>query len=125
MGFLNETLHRVLSLGVKERSRYPNVPNVLLKDWSSFHWSEFVSKHQFGGFAPPQRHLVRGSDVVDPAHLSVWRHEPPSTVVFHKDHWRGPLLATAPPGGREEKTRLASDPVSEHCCHNYVDGSTN
>jgi hypothetical protein len=65
---LDETLHRVLGLGVKERGCYPNVSDVLLKDWSRFHWLDFVSKHRFSHFAAPQRHLVRCSDVVDPVH---------------------------------------------------------
>jgi len=122
---LDESLHRVLGLGVKERSCYPNVSDVLLEDWSRFHWADFVSKHRFSRFASPQRHLLGGSDIVDPAHWSIWRHEPPSTVVLHKDHRCRSLLATVQPGGGEEKARLASDPMSEHCCHGYVDNSTN
>ena len=48
---LDETLHRVLGLGVKEWSRYLNVSDVLLKDWSRFHGLDFVSKHRFSRFA--------------------------------------------------------------------------
>ncbi len=119
--FLHEARHRVVALGIKERSSYWHFSDVALKDRPRRFGSDLLGMHFLCPAALSERHFGQGAHIVNPAHNSVRRDEPPFGPDFNQGDRRRPVLTGLAAGGGQEVAGLAADAETDHWGHNHVD----